>query len=253
MQPQAGREQQAENIEAVLGRFQAWAKTRKKSDLGDGVRELSYEEALRSSRFRWQPYADETSVPAKTGLAKEPAVRARTDNVPATDDIPERPRPKRVVPAVPGGKKKTAVPSTGKSGARARSAREAEFREVLAAHVKAPVKQMEPEAVLARAEPVDAGRQVSLSVRFAASERALIKTRAAEAGIPVSAYLRQCALEVEQLREQVQLTLAALEREMMQARLGRDESRREASAPGFFARIKRRFFGGASGRLALRD
>ncbi len=59
MQPQMGQDQrQTENIEAVLGRFEAWTSARKKSDLGEGVRELSYEEALRSSRYRWQAYAD---------------------------------------------------------------------------------------------------------------------------------------------------------------------------------------------------
>jgi predicted component of type VI protein secretion system len=39
-----------------------------------------------------------------------------------------------------------------------------------------------------------------MSLRVAASKQALIKVRAAEAGLPASAYLRQCALQVEQLR-----------------------------------------------------
>jgi len=54
-------------------------------------------------------------------------------------------------------------------------------------------------------------RPVSMSLRVVASEQALIKARAAEAGLSVSAYLRQCALEVEKLRAQVHHTLALIE------------------------------------------
>src|SRR5271169_3601265 len=48
----------ADDIEVVLGRFQAWSDSRRPKirtdDMIDGVRELSYEEALQSSRTRWQ-------------------------------------------------------------------------------------------------------------------------------------------------------------------------------------------------------
>uniref|UniRef100_A0A372ILQ5 Ribbon-helix-helix protein, CopG family n=2 Tax=Paracidobacterium acidisoli TaxID=2303751 RepID=A0A372ILQ5_9BACT len=50
--------------------------------------------------------------------------------------------------------------------------------------------------------PVSARPSV-VSVRLAVEERERMKEYAAEAGLSVSAYLRQCALEVEQLRAQV--------------------------------------------------
>jgi hypothetical protein len=46
-----------------------------------------------------------------------------------------------------------------------------------------------------------------MSLRLAASEQALIKLRAAEAGLSASAYLRQCALEVDHLRAQMRILL----------------------------------------------
>jgi hypothetical protein len=88
-------------------------------------------------------------------------------------------------------------------------------------------------------------RHVAISVRLDAAERALIKTRAAEAGITASAYIRQCALEVEQLRSQVQQAIAAMER----ASPSPQDSARE---PGLFARFTRRFFPRREPVLALR-
>ena len=40
--------QSIENIDAVLGRFQAWAGASNAAETKPGIRELSYEEALRS-------------------------------------------------------------------------------------------------------------------------------------------------------------------------------------------------------------
>lgn len=82
----------------------------------DGIRELSYEDALQSSRYRWQARAEAPGIVA----------------------------PGKVDPVV--------WPAAGK-----------------------------PE------------RQVPMSLRVAASEQALIKVRAAEAGLSASSYLRQCA------------------------------------------------------------
>jgi hypothetical protein len=65
-----------DDIDAVLGRFQAWsASTRKATDktsqkrtvLPDGVRELSYEEALESSRSRWQARTKPSVICDSTG------------------------------------------------------------------------------------------------------------------------------------------------------------------------------------------
>ncbi len=97
-----------------------------------------------------------------------------------------------------------------------------------------------------------------MTLRVAASEQALIKARAAEAGLSVSAYLRQCALEVEKLRAQVHHTLALIEQKAEQRsepRLTRGLSAGPPTAPpppgGFFARVGQLLFG-SPGRLTLR-
>jgi hypothetical protein len=50
----------------------------------------------------------------------------------------------------------------------------------------------------------------SITVRMSQEEGRLLRERAAEAGITVSAYLRSCAFEVETLRAQVKQTVAEL-------------------------------------------
>jgi hypothetical protein len=88
-----------------------------------------------------------------------------------------------------------------------------------------------------------------MSLRVAASEQALIKARAAEAGLSASAYLRQCALEVEKLRAQVHHTLAVLERNTER---NSDRSSPfalaaqppiQVSRPGLLIRLRQRLFG----------
>ena len=95
-----------------------------------------------------------------------------------------------------------------------------------------------------------------MSLRVAASEQALIKARAAEAGLSISAYLRQCALEVEKLRAQVHHTLALLEQKSEQRSEpspARSLTARPPTPPlgGFFARVGQLLFG-SPGRLTLR-
>jgi hypothetical protein len=94
-------------------------------------------------------------------------------------------------------------------------------------------------------------RQVAMSLRVAASEQALIKSRAAEAGISASGYLRQCALEVEQLLAQVQHTLAVIERKSTLA-LPAGEAPILVSRRGFLSRMRWRIFGERSTALTLR-
>jgi hypothetical protein len=85
-----------------------------------------------------------------------------------------------------------------------------------------------------------------MSLRVAASKHALIKARAAEAGLSASAYLRQCALEVEKLRAQVHHTLALIEQRSSQ---NPGQSLRPAAPPfqparpGIFFRLCRRILG----------
>jgi hypothetical protein len=56
-------------------------------------------------------------------------------------------------------------------------------------------------------------RSASVTVRLSKAEYAQLRTRSAEAGLTVSAYLRSCTLEAESLRAQVKDTLAQLRSE----------------------------------------
>lgn len=58
-------------------------------------------------------------------------------------------------------------------------------------------------------EPADR-KSASITIRLGAAESAQISARAAEAGLTVSAYLRSCVFEVEDLRAQVKQTLAEM-------------------------------------------
>ncbi len=57
-----------------------------------------------------------------------------------------------------------------------------------------------------------ANKTVALSLRVSDAEQARIQACAARANVSVSAYLRQCALGVEELRGQVELALGELRR-----------------------------------------
>jgi len=236
--------QPVEDIDAVLGRFLAWTGSRNAAEAKPGIRELSYEEALQSRRYRWkaggeasakkkqgaQPGLTPVAVPAAT--SKQEPVRQKTAPVKArtkqgtAQRVHSRERAAKAVPVA-------------RSAAADKAERKPEFREVLAETIR-------PTEVMVAAQPVELARQVAISIRLAPAERALIKTRAAEAGITASAYIRQCALEVEQLRAQVQQTLAAMERKAPASIPA------PAASPGLFARIVRRFFPGTAQALALR-
>jgi Mobilization protein NikA len=237
--------QPVEDIDAVLGRFLAWTGSRNAAEAKPGIRELSCEEALQSRRYRWkaggeasakkkqgaQPGLTPVAVPAAT--SKQEPVRQKTAPVKARNTkqgtaqrVHSRERAAKAVPVA-------------RSAAADKAERKPEFREVLAEAIR-------PTEVMVAAQPVELARQVAISIRLAPAERALIKTRAAEAGITASAYIRQCALEVEQLRAQVQQTLAAMERKAPASIPA------PAALPGLFARIVRRFFPGTAQVLALR-
>lgn len=53
-------------------------------------------------------------------------------------------------------------------------------------------------------------KRASITIRLSETECALLRARAAESGMTVSAYLRSCTLEVESLRAQVKEALAQL-------------------------------------------
>jgi len=229
MQPLTAPAAPAEDIQDVLDRFQSWTNTHKAAhktrDMIEGVREVSYEEALLSSRRRWQAHS-----PSLAGALPNEASAAGRSLQSATiapDEV---------------------TLSTAGEVAASHSAAETEahphsFGSILAETVSPDVSS----GPLALVWPAagKAERQVSMSLRVAASEQALIKARAAEAGLSVSAYLRQCALEVERLRTQVHHTLTLIEQraEQQPVRSSCSVLPTPVDAGGFLRRLRHRFFG----------
>jgi hypothetical protein len=267
-----------EDIETVLGRFQAWAGSRESKAARDGVREISYEEALESSRYRWRKYGESAAAGYTDGR-----LRAETGVVPIASPAP--PPVPEVVPetdpeaefraeSTGSGEAEAAVLSattlpdaenSPRQTARIRKAprRKQHFHAILAQSVGGVIPGAGPKADMGVGMGISPGdslarswageeRQVSMSLRVAASEQALIKVRAAEAGVSASAYLRQCALEVEILRAQVQQFLAVSSRRRT-AEL-RDEPRTAAPGEreGWLSRLKRRIWGKPSTQLSLK-
>lgn len=214
--------QSVEDINAVLGRFQAWTGSRKAVEQKAGVREFSYEEALESGRYKWKGAGN-----ASAGKVKKAEVEP--DSAPTKNSVAKRTAAKKA------GAKESAVKSVAVTKSGAKPA----FREVL-------VETIRRSEIVAPPRQVDTTRQSAISVRFAPEERALIKNRAAEAGVSASAYVRQCALEVEQLRAQVQQAMVAMERGVATPIQG------SVAKTGFFARVALRFFPRSTASLALR-
>jgi hypothetical protein len=230
MQPTAPR---AEDLDGVLGRFHAWSSTRKdahrRKDFVDGVRELSYEEALESTRRRWQLHNP------------SPSASPRKDAQPATDAAFED---QHIAPDK--ATLSTLAKPLASTSAAAQEATPGSFGSVLSGTLSPDISSGPLALVWPSAEKSE--RQVSMSLRVAASEQALIKARAAEAGLSVSAYLRQCALEVENLRAQVHHRLALMGQEQNPIR---SLSSGSPATSGFLARLRQRVFG-APARLTLR-
>jgi hypothetical protein len=250
MQPSVAQDTQAENIDAVLSRFQAWAGSRRTKEAAEGVRELSYEQALESSRYRWQarPVTKEKMDAApvvKTSAKAAPNPRFAAPEYPVFDDEAVAPDSVTLSNALSESSNDRVVPSENQSAP--------VFGTILAETVSpdphsGPLSLVWPGA--GKSE-----RQVSMSLRVATSEQALIKARAAEAGLSASAYLRHCALEVEKLRAQVHHTLAVLERNSERSSnhaLTSGEVPVLAAHPGFFTRLRRLILGAGPERLTLR-
>ena len=224
-----GQQMTEDDIEAVLGRFQAWTGSRDTNAAKDGVREISYEEALGASRY---PRRKAAETPAAEPVSGTPGPD------PAVVSTPAR---------MPVKAAKACEPVTNKPAAARKKAEQA-FRAALAQSIVAAASK--PARTNGREE-----RQVVMSVRVAASEHALIKLRAARAGVSVSAYLRQCALDVEILRGQVQqlMTASALSR---MAELANPVASSPAPVAirhgGWLGRLQRRIWGGSETRLSLK-
>jgi hypothetical protein len=266
MQGQAA-ETAAEEIETVMGRFQAWTGSREAKAGRDGVREISYEEALESSRYRWRKYGESAAAGhTDDRLRAEPGVMPIAPSAPPADAdaecAVESTKPDEPEMAVLSATTLPDADDSPRQTSRIRKAprRKQHFHAILA---QSPGSGIPGSGIpgaglglslgdsLARSW-VGEERQVSMSLRVAASEQALIKVRAAEAGVSASAYLRQCALEVEILRAQVQQFLGVSSRRRG-AEIG-DEPR--AALPGgregWLSRLKRRFWGKHTTQLSLK-
>jgi hypothetical protein len=218
----------AEDLDDVLGRFHAWAKTHKTAhkskEIAGGVREISCEEALDASRRRWQSHPSGPLV--FTHNEKSETGRALEDDAIAPDTVILSTGTQTAADRLVGIEKPLPV-SFGRI-----------FTETISTDISSgPLALVWPTAPKAE-------RQVSMSFRVPVSEQALIKARAAEADLSVSAYVRQCALEVEELRACVRHTLALVEQgHYVNRSLDAKSPPAIPTARGLLARLRQRIFG----------
>jgi hypothetical protein len=153
-----------EEIDAIMVKYSAWAASRAADPPPpNGIREVTYSSALHASNARR---------------------KVRTDLVLPTEAPSGPPRPPRHTP-------------------KARSPKSSSARRPVADDLVSPAKKSRRPASAQPAsarEIQPANRAVSLSVRLAPGECALIKSRAAESRLSVSAYVRQCVLDVDAMR-----------------------------------------------------
>lgn len=165
-----------EDMNAIVSRFQAWAGAQASAQVKHGIRELSYEEAVRTKKRRVAP---KKSSLVSTESPQEPPAKIKRSrekkSLKPTKRTSQHSRPNQQPKSI------AAVPA---------------FCQVLEKAVAIQtVKLPLPVAI----EP----RSSVLSLRLSTAEQALFRKRAAEANISVSAYLRQCAMEMEGLRSQI--------------------------------------------------
>jgi hypothetical protein len=140
-------------------------------DLEDDVATLSYERALRThSRYRPVDADVDAEVPAKKQTADAGSIRI-------CEVIPEEIRPSWDV----------VIPETEHAGKAATPP------------IRAPISSRERSLKCA-----------SITIRLSHEECAQLRTRATEAGLSVSAYLRSCTFQAEALRAEVKQALAQL-------------------------------------------
>jgi hypothetical protein len=87
-------------------------------------------------------------------------------------------------------------------------------------------------------EPFPDPKSIALSLRVSDAEQARIQACAARANLSVSAYLRQCALGVDVLRDQVELALVALQKQ--EVKPGRPPGL--SAIPGILGRFATQWF-----------
>jgi hypothetical protein len=176
-----------EDISVIVSRFQAWAGSQAVPQPKEGVRELTYEEAIRRRQSAYRRELDPIEPSKKQDAeSKQVAKRAKPKkrhraSGRAKDGIPKPP---------------TAVAASGSSV----NYPTASFQKVLENSVSIlPAATTNTTALTER-------RTTALSLRISAAEQALLKRRAMESNLSVSGYLRNCIFEVEELRAQLKLS-----------------------------------------------
>ncbi len=293
----SGSSPNGEGLDAVLGRFQNWAKARRqepaskgetsaaksrgsfprKSNLTEEAREIPYEQALRASLYRRPAkIAPHDPPPAPipshdSRLEAGKASRRGDRRTPDFDPKPEAPLPAAAATQT-GAAGATAARSPGAKGTQTKAPRARERRAVVPAPPKlsvptflatpAVLKTKPKQATeLPRGEPgappafrdvfketaalsavvhsihspatLERGKSASLTLRVSDQEQLRIQACAAHANLSVSAYLRQCALGVDSLRDQVGLALADLHQQQVKAAAPPGLS----ALPGIFGRF----------------
>ncbi len=187
----AGHPKPVEDIESIIRKYSAWASSRSAtSPVTPKVSEVSYEKALRSTQFH-RKVAHALKTPEVTNVDSL--------SIPITDDS-------RLVKSLDSKR------SRGKTGAKvsARSPKEPRDNVDKQHRQRSPQQRArDKERKAVRRAPLvkdlrNDGDRISLSIRLSAAEGAAVKSRAAEAQMSNSAYLRWCALEVEAGRERGQ-------------------------------------------------
>lgn len=203
----------SDDLDAVLGRFQAWTvmqtqtqpQSQTKIPSKGGVSEISYEQALRATaRYQRPEVPVEPSIPQPTRsvhkVASEPASAAELPKMQPAAPVSRKQQAKKARRAA--ARTAAAAAVVAEAPAQARKPQPKQKRDSFAQVLK-------QETGLSRIEANNL-RSSALTVRLAPDESALIKARADEAQLSTSAYLRQCALEIESLRAQVKETLAQM-------------------------------------------
>lgn len=215
-----------DELNTVLKKFRAWDATQMRAaELDKGrlnqAEEVSYERALHSiARYRRR---DGDSSQRERGAAGQ-RIKASEDDapVPADPQAGERVRMESPEIAVPKRSRKEGVHANDRKSA---------LHDQVAATESAkgkspgpPVRRRQPSFASAvkrelatrqelEQSPIGRDRHArasALTIRLTEDELALIRRRAVEASLSVSGYLRQCALEVETLREHVEGVLEEL-------------------------------------------
>jgi hypothetical protein len=163
---QASDRRPVEEIDAIMVKYSAWASSRAaEAPPPDGIREVTYASALQASSARRN---------VRTGLA------------------------------VPEQKPSNETPMSARQAPKSRQPKQPSIRRPATDQAGIPAKKSprKPASVLPKSSSgiQTANRAVSLSVRLAAEESALVRRRAAESRLSVSAYLRQCVLDVDAMR-----------------------------------------------------